>query len=561
MRYEAEGGGNAESDEFNEKLQMTVEVDARAANIRDPPLVAATRLEESPPIVEAIAVAASESQQESESEVYQETGDSNAAAAATRTLGDADAVEDDYQRLEQQSNAENIKKGEAAGSDLKRPHLMIGLLAMICLLIGAAVGVGIAVGGSKNRNAANTSESPIITVADAVSASPSMISSPSPELMLSLSPTRSPKSCIDSFNLTLSRELDDLRTASSPLPFRRQRTLPSAGQYVIARDGATLVVDEYGAFLAGYDLTNDGNEVERTEPMAEVNAIALSDDGVWLAVGSGMIETAFADASVPFAPGGSLIFYQRNKINNWELVHEIGIGGGAIGGVFQVDINDDGSTISFLGGLGGDESIMFVQVYSNTENAVLLPLGNVLFEDWINYNTTTGIVDERLFVCSTDGFIRAYDLVEGAWQQLGDSIPHDESHMFLATGDKTRLITASLVTGIDAFELQDSKWQPLDLRTLNEQVSSVNLTSIAVSSDGNAILVTETLETNGDVILLGLSYLGQLFERVGNEYQLSATLQFGHPAEVQTTQITEEGDVMFVLDIEVLYYNKIQCEA
>jgi WD40 repeat protein len=330
----------------------------------------------------------------------------------------------------------------------------------------------------------------------------------------------------------------------------------------MSRDGTTLVVNEYGVYLAAYDLTDESQEPERTGALSDVNAIALSNDGLWLVVGSGnSMELGVADTVISFAPGGSLFLYKRNETDSWELVNEIEIGGGEFGGVFQVDIVDNGTSISFLGGLGGDDSIMFVQVYSNTEDAVLLPLGNVLFEDWINYNTTTGIVDDRLFVCSTDGFIRAYDLAEGAWQQIGDSIPHIESEMFLATGDKTRLITTSFVTGIEVFELHDSKWQPLDVRALNEKVSGTDLVSVAVSSDGNEILVTEMMETNGDVLVLGSMFLGQLFERVGNEYLLAATLQFGRPAEVQATQITDEGGVVFVLDVAALYYDRIKCEG
>jgi len=257
----------------------------------------------------------------------------------------------------------------------------------------------------------------------------------------------------------------------------------------------------------------------------------------------------------PFEEGGALFLFGSNE-SSWELLNVIETGGGLTGAVFDVAMSNDGLTTAFVAGTNSTvDSLIFVSVYSLSSNGLFQQIGNSLIEDYFDATTTVGLVEERLFVSSADGFIRVYDL-NVTWKQIGTPLAHFDSAMFLPSQEKSIVVTASPFFDIQVFEYQNATWKTLDATILNGFVSNHDIAAVNVWRDGTQILVTESVPDTAT----GPHYTAKRFYRgIDNVYYLSSETELFHDGILGATQFMDEGSMSFILDAEVAVYQQVPC--
>lgn len=320
---------------------------------------------------------------------------------------------------------------------------------------------------------------------------------------------------------------------------------------VVSSDGSILVVTnrEGGSgqyFIDTYDLTNSSAAPERALFPDYVDYMAISAEGERLVFGVSSVPPSFVGI-LPFQPGGSFFIYRREGLQ-WEFEIEVPIGGGSSGGVVSAAISEDGNSMAFAA--KGANKTGFVSAYTIQTGGFFRLLGNTLTDDWLDSETTVGLVDNRLFVSSSDGFVRTYNLVDNVWEQVGQSVSHFDAPVFIATGNNAIFATVSEYSDVIAHEAQGPYWLPVDVSSINDYLSSEALVSFAISRDGREMMVTE-LEVESSP-----NYIAKLYGQVDNSYQLLQEIELNLEGIIELTQLTNSGDFVVVTDTQVVAYQR-----
>ena len=336
---------------------------------------------------------------------------------------------------------------------------------------------------------------------------------------------------------------------------------PSSGKY-LSSDGSTLVVtknatDSAQFIIDTYDLANSSAKPGQFLVSEILQSVAVSAKGERLVFGSNGL------GPVPVnQPRASIFVYNRDGID-WTFDIEVEVGAGENGGVVSIDIDEGGRDMAYA--VGGGNETSFVSAYTLDKNGTsVVTLGNTLRNIWLDDQTKVRLVDKRLFVYSSDGFIRAYDLINDTWTQIGQEVSHFYDAMFIPSGNNTIVATASEYYGISVYELDGTYWIPVDVQadsytTIAGQPADRSLVTFSFSSDGQEILLTEMVIESDSVS----RYESQLLERVGDQYQLSypTGLKFDNLVQdaggnVTMAQLTGSGDVVVVTDTQVFRYGR-----
>lgn len=316
-------------------------------------------------------------------------------------------------------------------------------------------------------------------------------------------------------------------------------------KFVIPNDGSFLVVafpTRAGttSFVNTYDLLNASAPVTIAKIVNSITSLAISDDGQVLVAG---VSSQLLQGQSPIGVESYLLIFRRNE-TMWEqqvktsfdgIIVDAAISSGA-GKVALVTVQTNGTTVA---------------AFDIADDAIQLT-GNIIVEEWLDANTTIGFAEDRLFVASSDEFIRMYDL-DGLWREVGEPIPHSKSTMVLASTNKFMVITSSSFEGVAIFEFQDSAWQALELEALNGLISSDQLSGTAVSSDGTHILVTENIQnTNGTKV-------ARLFSRTNDTFFMVDEFEISRKGEIRYVKLSETGEMIIVMSDEIVVYERSSC--
>jgi hypothetical protein len=363
----------------------------------------------------------------------------------------------------------------------------------------------------------------------------------SPAPTSSVPPTISP-TCLDTVAPGL---MKDLGEAAS-------NTLATETDLLISQNAETLVDISPGSNASSYkietyDLTDDITPPMRTESSLQlVPGAALSDDG---------------DLLVAADTRGKVFLFARSGLE-WSQTLELQTGSDAEMEVFSTAISGDGNVVAYVAGSRTTKSFI-VSVHSVTlsEGPPMQTGNNTLSGAWLDNRTVVGISEDRIFVSSSDGFVRAYDMVDGALKQVGQELINVDSSVYLASMNKSVLAIASPLIRAQIFELRDNQWEELDLTVLNGLVITANLVSFRLSTDGIQILTVEQPPKDTNTTGAELKYGAKLFERVDDTFYLVEALELteGGVGAFRASQLTISGDFVVAFEGRAVLYVKVPC--
>lgn len=350
---------------------------------------------------------------------------------------------------------------------------------------------------------------------------------------------------------------------SSSATVGSENVSPSSGKY-LSSDGSTLVITNYAFdsaqfIIDTYALANSSVEPAQLLISENMQSVAVSPQGERLVFSSNGL------GPVPVKqPAASIFVYNRDGID-WTFDFEVEGWAGENGGVVSIDIDEGGRDIAYV--VAGGNETSFVSVYRLDQNGTsVVALGNTLRKRWLDIHTKVRLVDKRLFVYSSDGFIRTYDLVNDTWTQIGRDVPHYFDAMFVPTGNNTIVATVSKYFGISVYELLGMYWIPVDVQAITDiytaatsQAVDRSIVTFSFSSDGREILLTDIVIESDSVS----RYESQLFVRVDDQYQMryQTGLDFDNLVQdaggnITMAQLAGNGDVVVVTDTQVFRYGR-----
>jgi hypothetical protein len=325
------------------------------------------------------------------------------------------------------------------------------------------------------------------------------------------------------------------------------------GRKLISNDGTLLTVygfdwDSSEYFLEAYDLTKTSSKFERLSSLYPIEYLALSGQANRVVFHS----WRFASDNLH-----GFIFVYTRKENKWINEVEFDVGDRNLGNVVNIGISTNGSIIAYA--FSDRNNTGLISVFRIQDTSSLTPLGDEISSQWVNENTTISFVDQRLFAYTSDGLIRAYDLVQNVWVKVGQSIPHFDGGMFVPTGNKLLIAIVDQYFGTIINRFQSSYWIPSDESSLLalDKLSGLSIESFAISSDGKSLLYT----VRGS---FSVTYSFHLFKRLNDNSNIYSNVWnldldvLSESETVETTVLTVSGRIIVVTNMRVAAFRPIE---
>jgi hypothetical protein len=347
---------------------------------------------------------------------------------------------------------------------------------------------------------------------------------------------------------------------------------PEPNGFGLSADGSVAFIHGIGAGVEGifdfvdiYDLKNASAPKQRLLFPDIIQDVAISGNGQRMVLGAVLVSVGVSMV-IPFQPGGVFTIYRlgTSPTGQAEWIYELDVktGGGENSAVRHVAISYEGNTMAFVsGGAFNDGASFFVAAYTFIQGGGFVLLGNTLREDWMNFDTKVRVVDKRLFVSSFGGVTRTYDLVDNAWQRVGQKIVHDTYMELIAPLNDAIFGTAQPYDTVNINEYQFPFWLPVDTNSLHAYIGSgAPIIDVIISPDGNEIAL---IEFNQDLSDQGLRYNAQLYRRGGsnNGYEFRQTIVMDFPGYPIAVQLTISGDIIVLTSERVLIYRRTSCDG
>ena len=324
---------------------------------------------------------------------------------------------------------------------------------------------------------------------------------------------------------------------------------------LLSGDGSTLIVIGYDRetdnfVMHTYDLRNSSAVPGRTMVPYVITSAAVSGQGDRLVFGT-------SDAAI-VQNGVFFLVYRREDLE-WVLEIEQVVQHSGFGGVVSVTITDDGSSMAYAASFGNQTS--FVSVYRLKGGSFDI-VGDILSDHWLDEFTVLRLVDERLFVASSDGFIRTYDLISNTWVRIGQLVPHFYDAMFVPSKNNTVLAVASQSFGAVIYDLIGGYWlqgmqNMMDPLNVNSSFTTVDF---SISSDGNVIVLAAVPNEFEGVASFDASYVLTLFERFNGNYLKTQDIKLNiadTEDDAAVVQLTSSGDLVVAIGTNVAEYRRI----
>ena len=326
---------------------------------------------------------------------------------------------------------------------------------------------------------------------------------------------------------------------------------------LVSADGSIMVVIGYdGAtrdyVIDTYYLRNSSVSPGRLFVPYPITSAAVSGQGERIVFG-----TSGASAVQPEA----YVLVYRREDSDWVLESKEMVDRGETGGLVSVAITDDGGSVAYAASFGNETN--FISVY-RLQGGSFDIVGSILSDDWLDGFTTVRFVDERLFVASSDGFIRTYDLLNNTWTRIGQRVSHFYEAMFVPAKNNTVLAIASTYFGVIVYDLKGDYWIPAMENPLSAQYTNISLATVdfSISSDGSEMLSTKLVGKPEAGFRTEPLYVSTLFKRVNDHFALTQEIVLNTTTAegyFGLAQLTSSGDIVVAIDTEVTEYRLVSC--
>ncbi|KAI2491033.1 hypothetical protein MHU86_23539 [Fragilaria crotonensis] len=323
---------------------------------------------------------------------------------------------------------------------------------------------------------------------------------------------------------------------------------------LLSGDGSIMIVIGYNGetgdyFMDTYHLRNSSAKTGRITVPYVITSAAVSEQGERLVFGTSDTSTM---------QNGGFFFIYRRKGLEWVLEITEVVQRSGFGGVVSVTITDDGNSMAYAASFGNQTG--FVSAYRFKGGSFEI-VGDILSDHWVDEFTVVRLVDERLFVASSDGFIRTYDLISNTWERIGQLVPHFYEAMFVPSKNNTILAIASRNFGVVIYDLMGAYWIPVMQNMMDPLYVDSSFTTVdfSISSDGNVTALTKMLNQPESVASLDQQYVLTLFDRSNGNYLPTQDINLNVTkidGDAVLAQLTSSGDLVLAMGTNVTEYRR-----
>uniref|UniRef100_A0A7S1VPD1 Uncharacterized protein n=1 Tax=Grammatophora oceanica TaxID=210454 RepID=A0A7S1VPD1_9STRA len=370
-------------------------------------------------------------------------------------------------------------------------------------------------------------------------------------------------------------------TWSHPLPDVNVKKLQ------VSQDGQLTVILTKELQLQTFGRGFDGDSI-LTETDVMVRDYALSADGTTVAV------------AVDNDRGGQFILF-RIVDKSWAVLSSLTVGNGKDASVYNIDLSKDGNVAAFCysENYGTSPSTCLVYKLDSGDELVVEqgPIGLPFLDNIAEKYSTIEISDDgsRAFLALSGGIVRAFDLVDNEWTQVGNPIissrppaalkSSSSSAVTMAASAAGDIVAVGSGTSATVYGFINDEWHqvgyaPLTFNTTgtsfnntnNSSSSTTNTTNqghelvMSLAPDGTSLLLTMTFQrdTRNDsephLVQEALMFRRTVADIVFS-YPLSIELPNfgGSPPHVQDVQLIEDGDGLVVALSDGLVRYDLEC--